>query len=213
MNSERSRFLKAWSDSGETPSIEPDRSFSTDTIFETLSNQRRRYALHYLGQVEGPVTIRELSEQIAAWEHGVDRSAVTPKIRKRVYTALHQTHLPKMHQRGIVDFDTDRGVVELTDSVADFAIYLDVVTVEDVHWSHLYLSVGAVLTALVTLGGLGIWPFGVIGGYWYALLATLAVTGIGTYHTIRDQQHLIGSPTPGDSVCAPREIHEEELNR
>jgi hypothetical protein len=201
-------FLKSVSDSGDSHSTGRDQSFSTDTIFEMLSNRRRRYVLHYLGQVEEPVTIRALSEQIAAWEHGVDRSEVTPKIRKRVYTALHQTHLPKMDQRGVVEYDTDRGVVELSDSVADFAIYLDVVAVEDVHWSHLYLSVGAVMTALVTLGGLGIWPFGAVGGFWYALLVALTVTGIGTYHTFRDQKQLIGSPTPGESVCAPTELQE-----
>ena len=104
-----------------------DETLSAETIFETLSSRRRRYALHYLTQVGDAVTIRELSEQLAAWENGVDCDAVTPKQRKRVYTALHQTHLPKMDRLGVVDYNNDRGTVTLTDHIEEFDIYLDVV--------------------------------------------------------------------------------------
>ncbi|MFC7176179.1 DUF7344 domain-containing protein [Halosegnis marinus] len=121
-----------------------------------MSSRRRRYALHYLTQRAESVTIRDLSEQIAAWENNVERSAVTPKERKRVYTALHQTHLPKMDRLGVVVYDNDRGTVTLTDSVREFDIYLDVVPSDDLPWSQFYLALGGVLTALVAVAALGI---------------------------------------------------------
>lgn len=205
----RSRAPAVGSADRGQPSTGADRSLTTETIFETLSNRRRRYALHYLGQVGEPVTVRDLSEQIAAWENAVEPDAVTPKMRKRVYTALHQTHLPKMDRLGVVRFDSDRGRVTLTESVEEFDIYLDVVSEDDIPWSEFYLALGGLMTALVTVGALGIWPFSILGGFGYALLVALTVTALGGYHTLSDQRKLIGSSTATPSVCPPEEIDEE----
>ncbi len=185
------------------------RVLTTEVIFETLSNRRRRYALHYLRQVEEPVTIRDLAEQIAAWEHHVERSAVTPKLRKRVYTALHQTHLRKMDRDGIVDYNTDRGTVELNEPLDEFDIYLDVVPADEIPWSQYYLAMGATFTALATVGALGIWPFSAVGGFGYALLTSLAVTVVGASHTVRHRDDRIGARSLAGKVSPPSELEEE----
>lgn len=184
-------------------SSDGEKSLSAETIFETLSSRRRRYALHYLSQTGNAVPIRELSEQLAAWENGVERAAVTPKQRKRVYTALHQTHLPKMNRLGVVDYDKDRGMVSLTDRVDGFDIYLDVVASDDLPWSQFYLALGGVLTALVGLAALGVPPFSFVGGVGYALVVTLAFTAVAGYHTLRDQRTLVGSTDKPPDVCPP----------
>jgi hypothetical protein len=174
---------------------------STDAIFETLSSRRRRFTLHYLKQRDGPVSIRDLSEQVAAWENGTTVSAVTPKERKRVYTALHQTHLPKMDSLGVVEHDRDRGVVRLTDQVQALDIYLEVVSADELPWSQLYLGLGAVLTALTAVGALGVYPFSVVSGFGYALFAVVTLTALAAYHTYRDRDvRLGGSRQPADIV-------------
>nr|WP_255767200.1 hypothetical protein [Haladaptatus halobius] len=38
---------------------------SLDRVFDLLGKQRRRYALYYLEQQEGPVTVYEVTEQVA----------------------------------------------------------------------------------------------------------------------------------------------------
>ena len=196
------------------PVFDSDRPLTTEAIFETLSNRRRRYALHYLWQIEESVTIRDLSAQIAAWEHHVDRSEVTPKIRKRVYTALHQTHLPKMHREGIVDFDTDRGTVRLTGAVDQFDIYLDVVPADTIPWSQYYLAMGVSFTALATVGAVGFWPFSAVDGFVYALVTALTVTVLGASHTLRDREILVGAPSVSGDVSPPKELEEDlELPR
>ncbi|WP_340098329.1 DUF7344 domain-containing protein [Salinibaculum salinum] len=185
-------------------------ALSTDTVFQTLGNRRRRYTLHYLRQLDAPVSIRDLSEQLAAWELGKERTAVTPKERKRLYTALHQTHLPKMDSLDVVEYDRNRGVVELTDHISQFDIYLDIVDENDLPWSQFYLGLGGVLTALVTVAALGITPFNVVGGFGYALGVVLAFTIIAAYHTVRDRQMLIGgTDLPPDAGLPPLEAVEE----
>jgi DNA-binding transcriptional ArsR family regulator len=89
---------------GET--VEPKSEVSEDELFDVLANQRRRFALHLLKR-EGDetVTIGEMAEQIAAWENGIDMAEITGNERKRVYTALQQSHLPKMDNAGVVEFN------------------------------------------------------------------------------------------------------------
>lgn len=186
---------------------------STDAIFETLSSQRRRYTLHYLKQRDEAVTVRDLSIQVAAWENGIDRSAVTPKERKRVYTALHQTHLPKMQKLEVIEYDRDRGTVELRAHMGAFDIYLDVVPADDLPWGQFYLALGAVFAALVTVGSLGVYPFSLVPGFVYAFVVTVVFVVAAAYHTVRERQSQLGvSDTPMEVRTPPevREAHDGE---
>ncbi|QSG08005.1 putative trancriptional regulator, ArsR family [Halapricum desulfuricans] len=162
-------------------------------VFQVLGSRRRRYVLHYLRQQDRPVPIRELSEQLSAWELGKESDAVTPKERKRLYTALHQTHLPTMDRSDIVEYDRNRGVVSLTDYANEFDIYLDIVPHNDLPWGHFYLALGAVLTTLVAVAALGIPPFTVLDGFDYALAVAGLFTLVAAYHTLRDRRLLLGS--------------------
>lgn len=180
-----------------------DSQLSTDTVFKTLGSPRRRYILHYLRRHDSPVPIRELSEQLAAWEQGKERAAVTPKERKRLYTALHQTHLPNMDSLEVVEYDRNRGVVSLTEHTEEFDVYLDVVPRRDLPWSQFYLALGAVLSALVTVGMLGITPFDALGGFAYALGVCAIVVVTAAYHTIRDRRLLLGSTKLPPDVTVP----------
>ena len=177
--------------------------FSAEVVFETLGSRRRRYTLHYLRMEDRPVPIRELSEQLSAWELGKECTAVTPKERKRLYTALHQTHLPKMDRLGVVEYDRNRGIVSLTDYISQFDIYLDIVPRDDLPWSQFYLALGAVLTALVSVAALGIAPFSTVGGFSYALAVASLFTLVAAYHMTRDRRLSLGSPTAPPDAQVP----------
>lgn len=101
-----------------------DTALSKDVIFEVLKNRRRRDVLEYLQSSDGPVTMSELAERIAAWENDVSVSALNSTQRKRVYVALYQTHLPKMDDVGVIDYDSDRGTVELSENADLLRMYL-----------------------------------------------------------------------------------------
>ena len=177
-------------------------SLTTDVVFKTLSNQRRRYVLHYLKQrnTEQPVTVRTLSEQIAAWENRIDRTEVNPKQRKRIYTALHQTHLPKMDQLGIVNYDRNRGTVLLVDSVEQFDIYFDMLNTSEMPWSHVYLGLGSVTTTLAVCIWLSIWPFTLVSGEVYALVLSVSLVAVASFHVYQERSHFLGaSGTPPES--------------
>jgi len=181
------------SQTGSTDGRLSRTQLSTDGVFETLSNRRRRYVLHYLKRIGEPTTVRDLSEQLAAWEFDLDRADVRPKQRKRLYTALHQTHLAKMDQLGVVNYDRNRGTVELTASIEQFDIYFDMVGRADIPWSQFYLALGVLFTSLTSLAVLGIRPFSTLISPTTVLAAGVLFTAVALYHVVRDRQQVLGS--------------------
>ncbi|WP_445972122.1 DUF7344 domain-containing protein [Halorubrum miltondacostae] len=109
-------------------------------VYQVLSNSRRREALTELwGQTE-PMSLRELSETIAAAEAGY-HPAPRP-LRKSVTNTLHQTHLPKMHELGLVEYDSDRKVVSACPEARQVRRYMDVTTGLGVTWGEYYRALG-----------------------------------------------------------------------
>lgn len=164
---------------------EVEERLTKGEIFEVLRNQRRRYVLQFLKQDDRPVELGDLAQQIAAWEYETTLEGVTPEQRKRVYTTLQQTHLPKMDTSGILEFDSDRGVIEPTERTRDISVYLEIVPGREFAWRELYLSLGAISCALVAALWLEIYPLTALSNIaWMAVIAvTVTVTAVAhIYH-------------------------------
>lgn len=158
-------------------------ALSQEQIFEVLSNQRRRYAFHYLKRTDREVYLRELAERVAAWENEKPESALSSKELKRVKTALHQHHLPKMDENGFVEYDARRETVRLSAQASNLEVYLDVVPGADVPWSIYYLGL-ATLGVLVVAGtSLGAPVVGGVQGLSVALFFATAFLVSAAVHT------------------------------
>lgn len=111
--------------SPETTAAEDDETeLSTDTLFELLKNRRRRDAIDYLTANDGRATLSDMAERIAGWENDLPVEHINSKQRKRVYISLYQCHLPKMDRAGIIDFDKNRGTIELNRGASQLYPYL-----------------------------------------------------------------------------------------
>ncbi len=142
---------------------EAEEELSLDIVFEILKNERRRSVLRYLQGNEDRVVLGELAEHIAARENDTTVESLTAQQRKRVYVGLYQCHLPKMDDAGIVEFDRNRGVVELADNAEQLEEYLDTDADADRPWPTYYLGIALVGIALFVAGQAGIYPAGWIG--------------------------------------------------
>ena len=117
-------------------------------IHQILANPRRRETLRHLGTVPGSISLRELSESIAAFE--TDETPAPRCVRESVYVSLHQTHLPRLQELGVIRYDLDTKEVELLDGARDVDRYMDVVTRYGVTWGEYYRALGVLgLTAVV----------------------------------------------------------------
>lgn len=103
-----------------------DGELSRDDIFHVLQCRRRRLVLKYLQEYDddGPATMSDIAEHIAAFEYDTTVAALRSQERQRVYIALYQSHLPKMDKAGVIEYEQDRGLIETTELTASFDPYL-----------------------------------------------------------------------------------------
>ncbi len=167
-------------------------TLSRAEVFDVLRNQRRRYALHVLKRDGAPVELGDLAQQVAAWEYETTLDGVTPAQRKRVYTTLQQTHLPKMDEAGILFFDSDRGIIEPTDRTVDISVYLEIVPGREFAWRELYLSLGAISTALVAALWGEIYPLTVLSDLTWATIIALTLTATAGAHIYYERNMRLG---------------------
>jgi len=157
---------------------------SKGEIFEVLQNKRRRYVVQYLRRHGGPVELGDLADYVASWEYECERNDVTPKQRKRVYTTLQQTHLPKMDKAGIVAYDSDEGLIQTTPQTEDLTVYLEIVPGGEFPWREFYLSFGAVSLAIVATLWAEVFPFTLVSPLIWATLFAGILTAAAAYHTL-----------------------------
>lgn len=185
-----------------------NEKFDRDELFHLLQNERRRRALDYLRGKEGPVRMRDIVDHVAAAEHGTSPEALRSNERKRVHIALYQSHLPKLDQAGVIDYDQDRGIVVRTDRAKELdqflaidaessepqdavsdaaypgAVLADEATSDDL-WYRYYL-------ALTTLSALALVVSTVVGAslvtpMTIAVVVVVAFGGLSTVHWARSR--------------------------
>ena len=168
----------------------PDREDELDPgeIHNVLRNDRRRRALQRLRESDGPISVDTLAEHIASVETG--ESPPPRDVRKSVYVSLHQTHLPKLDDLDIIDYDQRDQQLELRDRAEEVEVYMEIVSEDDISWSTYYLGVsllGLLTLSAVHFGLLFVSSFGVGFWAWY-FLGLFAVSASYHAYSERDQQ-------------------------
>lgn len=104
----------------------PESPLPKDVVFGLLSVQRRRRILAYLAEHEGEATLSDLAEHVASLENDKPVGALTSAERKRVYVCFYQSHLPKLADAGVIDYNQARGTVRLRRAARQLYAYLTI---------------------------------------------------------------------------------------
>ncbi|WP_232702097.1 DUF7344 domain-containing protein [Halobacterium wangiae] len=127
----------------------PDHdTLSQGEVYDLLSNARRRYVISYLRDRDEPVELTDLSRAVAAWENDTSVEELSDQQTKRVYVSLYQTHVPKLDDSGLVDYDQESGEIRLTSSVNELDTYLPAEEEAGVPWQLVYMAIAVVGLAL-----------------------------------------------------------------
>jgi len=138
---------------GETAETTAD-PLSLDLVFEVLKNERRRRVLQFLRDSSGTVSLSDVAEHIAAIENDKPEKALSSQERKRVYVGLYQCHLPKMDDTNVVDFDGNRGTIDLGDNAEQLYPFLEAEAEDQQPWPKYYLGLSALSLAVFGLAQL-----------------------------------------------------------
>lgn len=82
-----------------------DATLSEERLFDLLGNERRRSCLQCLTDLEGTIAVQDLATRVA--ERVSDDETSPSAIRDSVYISLCQNHLPKLHDAGVVEYDSE----------------------------------------------------------------------------------------------------------
>jgi len=152
-------------------------------IFDLLKNSRRRSIIQYLRANDGYAELNDVAEHIAAEENDITVRELSSDQRKRVYIGLYQCHLPKMDTLGVVEYDKNRGTIELQESVSQLLAYMDPVDTADDEESTpdrdwLAPAIAAAVVAVVGLGTLGVGALAAVPAAGWTLLCVLGIVAI-----------------------------------
>lgn len=177
-------------------------SISRDELFEVLGNERRRHAVEVILDHGGTLDVSSLVDRVAAIENDKLEDDLTSAERKRVYTALRQTHLPMIEEFGLIAWDRESDEIEPAETLTNVNVYLGVVSRRRVPFSVVYFAlvlVGSGLLAAdwLSLGPLARIPASVLAG---AVVGTFGITAVIYLYRIRQTKLDPESFIPGGSV-------------
>lgn len=164
-------------DDPETTAAEEPDPLPKDVRFDILKNRRRRLVLQYAIEHDNPVTIGTLAEHVAAIENEKDVGALNSRERKRAYVGLYQCHLPRMNDADVIDFDQNRGTVDLGVHADELMPHLleDTEQTDNYPWLYAALSTvgaGAFLISQSAIIGANVVGTAVVGLVLTAFLGT-----------------------------------------
>lgn len=93
-------------------------SETLDAVFRALADHRRRCICHYLVRRKDGIGVGELAELLAASMSEKTRAVLTSAEIEKTKAELQQLHLPKLSEVGIAEYDSESGVVRLSDSAS-----------------------------------------------------------------------------------------------
>jgi hypothetical protein len=131
-----------------------ESELSRNDIFDLLSNRRRRFVLHALKRMKEPVELAELSTYVAAWEMETEPEEIDREDRRSVYVTLRRTHLPKLDEKNVIQFDESENTVQSTELLDSIEVHIEVLHGNEISWSLYYLGLagvcGSLLVAVIT---------------------------------------------------------------
>ena len=176
------------------PVDEPEDSHApldADERFHLLQNERRRSVIRYLRNAEsdaedGRVWMRDVAEQVAAWEHDTTVAGLSSTERQRVYIPLYQNHLPKLDEAGVIEYNQSRGVVVPTERVERLAEFVEGSDAADAEadadaadadsWNGYYLGASGVGAVMLGGAALSLLPGFAVAVAILALFSTVSVS-------------------------------------
>jgi len=170
----------------ETDPDGEERHPSREAIFEVLSNRRRRYVLHYLKQLEDgeAAPLSAIASHVAAWEQGQEVPDITYEDRKSVQTSLYQTHLPKLAEKNLIEYDPESKLVTRRETSDTIEVYLEKVAEEELPWSTVFVGLSGTICLLAIATRLDVYLIGSFEPAALFLIASSLFLGASAWFTL-----------------------------
>lgn len=96
---------------GTTPPASEEAVF--DTLLDVLSYSRRRQILSRLDSGRTPMSLANLADEIVVHERDAPLAEIPAGDVKQVYMSLYHSHVPRLEDADLVEYDQERDAVSL----------------------------------------------------------------------------------------------------
>ena len=104
---------------------------SFDTVLGLCRDQHRRIVLATLAAEQRPLTLNDLTKAVLKHNHQLPATEISTEVFTHVQCSLHHLHLPKLTAAGVVNYDTERYLVEPTEQFEHLDPYLSEILAAD----------------------------------------------------------------------------------
>ena len=109
---------------GTEAQFSADSALSVYDIRHLLSNRRRDLIIHHMAANDGRAEFSELVDVVAEDVYGEPVDTISGEDRHKVYISLYQSHLPKLQDAKIIDYERKSGEMWFGEAAEDVLAYL-----------------------------------------------------------------------------------------
>lgn len=128
--------------------------------------------------------LMELANEIAAWENDTTVDELTDKQSKRVYVSVYQTHVPKLESVGLIEYDSETGLIELSEEARQIERYMPEDDEESRPWYRYYVTLAALGAAFYLLVIAGAPVLEALSAWLTGVIVLTAFVGLSAAHYV-----------------------------
>jgi hypothetical protein len=156
-------------------------------IHGILCNSRRRHALDHLRRTSEVVALSDLADVVAERETG--ESPPPNDLRQSVYNSLRQTHLPRLDEEGVIEYDQSTKEIRLHESAREVEVYMEVFTKYGFTWAEYYRLLGTIALLVLLAASLEVQPISLVETTLWTS-GFLALIVVSTAYQLWTRRHL-----------------------
>jgi hypothetical protein len=112
----------------------------------------------------------------------MDPDELDDQQQKRVYVSLYQTHVPKLADLGVITYDSETRMVELTERATEVEEYVDTGPTSERPWQWYYLGLSVLSFVALGVAGADLPPLTNVPDIFAGAVVGLAFATLSLYH-------------------------------
>ncbi|UHQ97924.1 hypothetical protein HYG81_18865 [Natrinema zhouii] len=98
-----------------------------DIVLDLCGDEHRRIILAVLAEEQRSLTVNDLRSTILTYNHHMPVTEASGEVLTEIQSSLHETHIPKLESAGVLEYDSERQIVEPTEQFDQLQPHLSVI--------------------------------------------------------------------------------------
>jgi len=92
-------------------------SIAFDSVLSLCQHQHRRVVLGTLAEEQRSLTLNDLTQAVLKYNHQTPPTEASKDVLTEIRLSLYHVHIPKLASEGLINYDSDRHLVEPTEQL------------------------------------------------------------------------------------------------